>query len=172
MNKILFSFRVKNKGGQLAGQILEREAPQFVWEDFINAPNAERFAKKAYYAAVKRIIRELAEEAGPSGKHHLDSIENVIMRDLKFTQKEISDWCETRDWSKVTLKDRPTGIAILKESLPNIASGIIPSEEEIRKRFSEIVGELADNKLDPVAEYLFSELTSNQQPNIDLDMLL
>ncbi len=34
------------------------------------------------------------------------------------------------------------------------------------------VGELADNKLDPIAEYLFSELTSNRRSNIDLDMLL
>jgi hypothetical protein len=172
MSKIQFSFRAKNKGGPLAGKILEKEVPQFVWHDFINAPNAEQFARKAYYAAIKRIIPELAEDASTSSEHHLDSIENVIMRDLKFTQKEICDWCESRDRTRAKLKDRSKGIAALKESLPKIASGIIPHDEDVRKRFSEIVGELADNKLDPIAEYLFSQLTSNRRSNIDLDVLL
>ena len=44
-------FTVRKKGGALAGQTLEQKIAEFDWEGFKNTPNAEAFAKKAYYVA-------------------------------------------------------------------------------------------------------------------------
>jgi hypothetical protein len=161
MSKVRFSYRVKEKGGKSAGLVLENDVPEFVWEDFIRTPNAERFVKKAYEGVVKKIMRELAEGVNSSKAHHLESMEYVIARDLNFTRAQIAEWCETRDWSLVAFKgDRDKAISFLKSELPKLASGGSAIDKNYRKRVAEIVMEVSDYKLDSVAEYLFSELTS------------
>lgn len=60
-NLINISFRVKDKGGPSGGKTVSADVPAFDWESFKKTPNAEEFVKKAYFASVKRIIREIDE---------------------------------------------------------------------------------------------------------------
>lgn len=52
-NKVKMKFQVGNKHA-------ERKVPDFDWEAFRgNMPNAEAFARKSYFAAMQRFIREI-----------------------------------------------------------------------------------------------------------------
>ena len=168
MSLVPIQFTVRNKGGALGGQTIEHLVAEFDWEVFKNTPNSEEFVRKAYYAAAKKFIRELHEGRNQTEEHHLQSMENLIARSLSFTQQEIKDWCEERDWSIVTFKgDREKALGFLKEQLPRLASSENDFPDRQRHRAAEIVAEVADSKSDPVANYLFVKLTQGQK-NDDL----
>ena len=159
-------FRVRNKGGKLGGEILEHQVAEFDWSTFKNTPNAEAFVKKAYYAAAKKLVREIHEGNRQTGDHHLQSMESLIARSLKFTREEIAEWCDSRDWGCAKFKvETEKGIAVLKEHLPGLSSSEFRFPEKIRSRAAEIVAEVANINADPVANYLFSKLTQNQKNN-------
>jgi hypothetical protein len=165
-------FTVRNKGGKLSGQTLEHQVAEFDWIVFKNTPNAEAFVKKAYYAAAKRLIREIHEGNRQTRDHHLQSMESLIARSLKFTREEIAEWCDSRDWGCAKFKVEPEkGISVLKEHLPGLSSSEYRFPEKIRSRAAEIVAEVADINVDPVANYLFSKLTQDQKKNSLADRL-
>jgi hypothetical protein len=157
-------FRVRNKGGKFAGQILEHSVADFDWAAFKNTPNAEAFAKKAYAAAAQKLVRELYEGKNQTDDRHLQSMESLIARSLKFTRDEIVDWCDSRDWrrAKFTIPAEKA-IKTLKEHLPNLSSDDFGFPENLRIRAAEIVAEVADSKSDPVADYLFVKLSQEQR---------
>ena len=58
----MIRFRIRNRGGDFAGQTIEHKVPDFDWGLFKNTPNAEAFVKKAYFAAAQKLVRDLKEE--------------------------------------------------------------------------------------------------------------
>lgn len=166
MSNVPIRFTVRNKGGALGGQTIEHSVPEFDWTAFKNEPNAEAFVKKAYIAVAQKLVRELHEKKNGTEQRHLQSMESLIARSLKFTRDEIEDWCESRDWSRARFEhDVEKGILLLKKHLPGLSSSEFAFPEKLRERAAEIVAEVADAKSDPVADYLFVKLS--QDPQLD-----
>ncbi|MDP2816313.1 MAG: hypothetical protein Q8O19_06505 [Rectinemataceae bacterium] len=165
-------FTVRNKGGVLGGQSLEHEVADFDWVSFKNTPNAEAFVRKAYFAAAKKLVRELHEGKNQTEEHHLQSMESLIARSIKFSREELTDWCESRDWSRASFTIEPQrAIQLLKEHLPSLSSSEFAFPEKLRLRAAEIVAEVADSKSDPVADYLFVKLSQEQKKPVLFDPL-
>ena len=165
-------FTVRKKGGPLGGQTLEHQVAEFDWLIFKNTPNAEAFVKKAYVAAAQKLVRELHEGKNQTEEHHLQSMESLIARSLKFTREEIDDWCASRDWTPVKFKiEAQKAISVLKEHLPGLSSSEFTFPEHLRTRAAEIVAEVADSKSDPVADYLFVKLSQEQKRDDLLPLL-
>ena len=121
--RVNVNFRVKDKGGPSGGKTLTQSVPSFDWESFKNTPNAEAFVKKAYFAAVKKIIREVEDQKNGSIESDLNSTETIIARALSFTRDEIKDWIKTRDWSKASqVKDIAKVLPEIEKNLPELAS--------------------------------------------------
>ena len=170
MSSTPIRFTVRDKGGALGGQTLEHEVADFDWASFKNTPNAEAFVRKAYFAAAKKLVRELHEGKNQTEEHHLQSMDSLIARSLKFSREELVEWCESRDWSRASFKVEPQkAIQLLKEHLPGLSSSELAFPEHLRLRAAEIVAEVADSKSDPIADYLFVKLSQEQKPQ---DMLL
>ncbi|TRZ64969.1 MAG: hypothetical protein D4S02_09945 [Rhodocyclaceae bacterium] len=166
-------FTVRKKGGALSGQPIEHLVAEFDWVMFKNTPNAEGFVRKAYYAAAQKLVRELHERKNQTEEHHLQSMENLIARSLKFTREEIEEWCECRDWSRAKFKDdvdAKKAIGRLKEHLPGMSSSEYAFPDKLRIRAAEIVAEVADSKSDPVADYLFVKLSQEQTSDDLIDL--
>jgi hypothetical protein len=165
-------FTIRKRGGALGGQSIQQAVAEFDWTTFKNTANAEAFVKKSYYAAAQRLARELAEGKNQTEAHHLQTMESLIARSLKFTKEEIQEWCESRDWdlAKFTT-EREKGIRILKENLPSLSASEFAFPERLRKRAAEIVAEVADSNADPIADYLFVKLSQEQQKSSILDLL-
>ncbi len=162
-------FTVRKKGGALSGQPIEHQVAEFDWGVFKNTPNAEGFVRKAYYAAAQKLVRELYERKNQTEEHHLQSMESLIARSLKFTREEIEEWCECRDWTRAKFKtDAEKAICRLKEHLPGLSSSEYAFPNNLRTRAAEIVAEVADSKSDPVADYLFVKLSQEQKYNDEI----
>ena len=152
-------FKIRNRGGAFGGQSFEYRVPAFDWNVFKNTPNAEAFVKKAYFAAAQKLVRDLVEEKISTEEHHLESMEALVARSLKFTRQEIQDWCESRDWSVARFNVNPeAAIKTLKTHLPNLSSDEYAFPLKLRTRAAELVAEVADQNADPVADYLFVKL--------------
>jgi hypothetical protein len=163
-------FIVRNKsGGKSGGKTMVGDVPAFDWESFKNTPNAEAFVKKAYFSEARKIIREINEGGGRSAQHHLDSVENVIARSLRFTQIEIKDWCESRDWGRSKLP--PKSIEFLKKSLPLLAT-TEGFQDHLREQAAQIIADVSDVGADPIADYLFTKITMERRSDIALYDLL
>lgn len=157
---VIVKFRVKNKGGRLAGQTLEREVPEFNWDEFKNLPNAKEFVEKSYLQSVRRIVREIEERSFLSTDSDLVSMESVITRSLSYTKEEISDWIGSRQWELVEFKTRKErAIEILQDKLTALSQGPVLFDDIQKNRMAEIIASVADKPSDKVAEYLFSRLT-------------
>ena len=157
-------FRVRNKGGVLGGKTLEHEVADFDWALFKNIPNAEAFVQKAYFAAAKKLVRELHERKNQTEEHHLKSMESLVARSIKFSREEIVEWCESRDWSRASFSVEPSkAIQLLKKHLPGLSSSDSAFPEHLRRRAGEIISDVADSKSDPTADYLFVKLSQEQQ---------
>lgn len=159
-------FKVRNKGGALGGQTIEHLVATFDWEAFKNVPNAMAFVRKTYHAAAQKLVRDLHERKNQTEEHHVQSMESLIARSLKFTREEIKEWCECRDWSRVKFKvgvvpDKAIGR--LKEHLPGLSSSEYAFPEKLRNGAAEIVAEVADSESDPIADYLFVKLTQEHK---------
>ena len=164
-------FTVRNKGGKLGGQTLEHSVAEFDWQAFKNMPNAEVFVKKAYYATAQKLIRELHEGKNQTEDHHLQSMESLIAKSLKFTRDEIVEWCKNRDWTKVKFASAPEkAIGMLKENLPNLSSSEVAFLEHLRAMAADIVAKVADLQVDPVANYLFVKLSQEQKQDYMLNL--
>lgn len=168
MTKATIRFRIRDRGGEFGGQTFVHKVPAFDWALFKNTPNAEAFAKKAYFAAAQKLVRDLVEQKGATSDRHLESMEALIARSLKFTKQEIADWCESRDWSRAKFEADPDrGIRTLKENLPSISSDEFAFPVKLRARAAELVAEVADEGSDPIADYLFVKLA---QRDLSLDL--
>ncbi len=160
-NHIFFSFEVRNRGNgnALSGKQLTREIPDFNFEEFRKSPNAEEFMRKAYFSAVKKIMREAENHINGTETSDLDSYESIIARSLVVTKKEIIEWEESRDWSKATeIKNPAKSIPYLKKQLPSLSDRNNPFEKERADQVAKIVAAVAD-KPDRIADYLFTTLT-------------
>ena len=168
MSKTPIRFTIRRRGGEFAGHTYEYRVAAFEWDLFKNTPNAEAFAKKAYYAAAQKLVRDMVEEKPSTDEHHLISMENLIARTLKFTKQEIIYCCDSRDWSQAKFAiDSDKGVEIMKDKLPNLSSAEFAFPAKLRVRAAEIVAEVADKDSDPIANYLFVKLTQTQ-PELDL----
>lgn len=172
-NRVDFSFRIKDKGGVSGGKNISASVPDFDWERFKNTPNAETFVKKAYFAALKKIMREVEERKNGSLKSDLDSIEAVITRTLAFTQEDIRNWIETRDWSKVLqVQDNAELMDLIKKQLPKLASRQNPfSANDSEKLAYKVISAVADVPQDPIADFLNTTLTTRREDDIQLEEL-
>lgn len=174
MEKSNIRFRVRNKGGKSAGEILEHEVPVFSWDEFKNLANAEAFVKKAYYAAAKRIVREIHENINGTNDSHIQSIESLIGRSIYFSQEEIRDWIDSRNWSYAQFSygvDKDEAIKFLSNNLPLVSTNDNAIPDKLRNKAADIVAEIADIKSDPIADYLWVKLTQEKHET-DLMALL
>ncbi len=162
-NRISFAFRVRDKGGPSSAKTLTQDIPDFDWTNFKNAPNAEEFVKKAYYASVKKIIREIDEKKNGSVISDLSTIESIIARSLTYTKDEINEWIKTRDWDRANqVKDMGKLLPILKLRLPTLAARKNDfSDEESSKLADKVIAAVADTP-DPIADFLFTILTQSR----------
>ncbi|MDD5240587.1 MAG: hypothetical protein PHG47_02575 [Sulfuricella sp.] len=163
MNTIDIEFKVRDKGGKFGGQILAGKIQDFDWEEFKKCPNAEAFVGKAYIAAAKKQIREQADEGLFFSKNTL-AMEDIVTDSITYRNDEIEAWAGARDWRKVSLKVSQEQIVqmLLELSRDNISSNMT-----LKERLAEMVATLADKPTDPVADYLFSKLTSqNAKENL------
>lgn len=148
-----FTVRKRQSGSSVAGKTLEREVPAFDWEGFKRCPNAAEFAQKAYFQAVRDLVREEERQQYPSDSLH--SMESVLTNSLSYTKKEIVEWIDSRDWDAAKLKipvDQATDI--LKKKLTKVS--VVSAAE--KDRLAEIIASVADTP-DPIADYLYSRLT-------------
>lgn len=157
--KIIYKHTVKNKGGESAGKVLENEVPDFDWEEFKKLPLARVFAKKAYFKEVKKIIREIEEGKNQTMECDLQSMESIIARSLEFTEKEISEWFDKRNWDKFPKLKNPEQLENWKKRLLALSRGPVFFGEESRKKYADYVAGAADKPTDDVADYLFSRLS-------------
>ena len=121
----------------------EHEIEEFDWEKFKNTANAETFVKKAYYAAVKRLIKENHDKKNGTEEYHLDSMENILVRCLHITRGEIVEWVETREWATCKFPDMDKAIKVLKEMLPEYATSenVFP-DREMAARVAQYIAKL------------------------------
>lgn len=169
---ININFRIKDKGGPSGGKTVSADVPAFDWESFKKTPNAEEFVKKAYFASVKRIIREIDEHKNGSVESDLDSAETVIARALSFTQDEIKEWLKTRDWGKASqVQDITKVLPEIEKHLPKLASRQNHLSAETSEKIAyKIIAGVADVP-DPIAEFLFTTLTTPRSADNDLMLL-
>ena len=162
-------YRVKDKGGVLGGKEVVSEIPSFNIEQFMSTPNAGEFVKKAYYAATKKISREIAEKKNGTVPADLSSFEMIIARTLNFTKGEIKEWLDTRDWSRIANFKNPTGTrAALEAWLPTLASRVNTQHAQFSDKVAEKLIAALASKPDSIAEYLFVLLTvSRESPTIE-----
>ncbi|MBK7548860.1 MAG: hypothetical protein IPI20_14035 [Rhodoferax sp.] len=174
MNKqTVVTFRVRDKGGPSGGKTISQSVPEFELADFMKTPNAEEFVKKAYYANVKKIMREVEERKNGSTLSDLQSTEAIVARSLAFTKEEISDWVSSRDWSKASqVKDIEKVKVSMVKYLPQLAMRKNPFSTEIAVRIADVVIAAVADSPDPVADYLFSVLTLPQSPSDDSHLML
>lgn len=159
-NKINYKFRVKNKGGESAGKILENEVPDFDWEEFKKLPLARIFAKNAYFEVIKKIMREIEEDLkNQTMECDLQSMESIIVRSIKFTQEDIAEWFTKRSWADFPKYKNTERGERLKKQLLSLSRGPVLFDEAQRKNYANIVAKVADKPTDDVADYLFSRLS-------------
>lgn len=163
-NRICVRFRVRDRGGSSANRTLENEAAEFDWVSFKNLPNAEEFVRRAYFATVKRFIREISEHKNGTTKHSLLSMESVLARSLNFTRKEVEEWIDARDWTQQVFQiPHDEAIAILKKVLPKLTSpNAEPFTDTEREKLQLVISTVADVPTDAIADYLFIKL--DQKP--------
>lgn len=162
-DRIVVSFRVRDKGGPSGGKILSQEAPVFDWEKFKKTPNAEAFVKKAYLASVTKVVREIEEQKNGSTATDLNSMESVIARALCFSRAEIQDWIKTRDWNKANqVRDIEKLLPEIEKKLPDLATRQNPFSSEVSAKLADkVIAAVADNP-DPIADFLFTTLTTER----------
>lgn len=167
------TFRVRNKGGPSGGKTLSSEFPGFDLIRFMKTPNAQAFIEKHYLATVKKILREIDESKNGSVAADLTSFESIVARSLSFTQEEVSEWMNSRDWTRATqVKDMKALLPHLEKILPTLTSRTHPfSEDKAKELADKVIAAVADNP-DPIADFLFTTLTSPRAFELDEDFLL
>lgn len=162
MSMVMKQFKINRK-------LIEREVPDFDWDTFRgNFPNAESFARKCYFAAVRRIIQEIEEGKNQTTEKHLESMEAVLVRSLFYTKQEVSDWLDNRDWKQCHgLKDDKIGI--LKEKFLELTSAkTSPFDGKMREKLAHRIAEVVDGHGDEIADYLLYKLDVQPEPVDDL----
>lgn len=167
-NRINVTFRIRDKGGPSGGKTVSHDVPDFDLEGFMRTPNAEEFVKKAYFAVIKKIIREIEEKKNGSVTADLASTEAVIARSLSFTKEEISEWIKTRDWTRADqVKDTSKLLPVIKERLPDLAARKNPFSAEVSAKLADkVIAAVADAQ-DAIADFLFTALTTPRNPEED-----
>lgn len=168
--KINYKFTVKNKGGESAGKVLENEVPDFDWEEFKKLPLARVFAKKAYFEEVKKIMREIEEGLkNQTMECDLQSMESIIVRSIKFTQEDITEWFNKRNWNEFPKLKSTEQRERLRKMLLTLSRGPVLFDEERRTIYAHTVAKVADKPTDDVADYLFARLSlKNDWDGLDL----
>lgn len=166
-NRTSMTFRIRNKGGQSAGKTISGDYPEFDFALFMKTPNVETFIRKHYLATVKKIIREIEEGKNGTQAGDLCSFETIVARSISFTKDEIEEWVRTRDWQRVTqVKDMAKVQPVLEKHLPTLASRRHEfSEEEATKIADKVIAAVADDP-DPVADFLFTTLTTRRDDGL------
>lgn len=137
------------------------EVPAFDWEVFRKLPNAELFARRAYYSLLQKLIRDVKlGNRNRTSENDLLSIESVITRSFHFTTSEIARWCESRDWNTPLIKSPEKTVPALKHYLPKYSySDDVFTDEVQRVKVAEIIADISDRQRDDIAEYLWFKLT-------------
>lgn len=164
MQRETLRYRVKDKGGLLGGKEIQREIPSFSLEEFMKAPNAAEFVKKAYYAAAKKISREVEENKNGSVPADLTTYEMIIARSINFTKSDINSWLATRDWARIESFEHHQSLRLdLEAWLPNLANRNNHLRPQLSNKIAErLIAALAGDP-DPVADYLFVLLTNSRE---------
>jgi len=122
--------------------------------------------QKAYFTAAQKLVRDIYEGKNQTEVHHLQSMESLVARSLKFNRDEIEEWCDSRDWARANFAvkvDASKAILMLKNNLPALSNSDFGFPENLRRRAAEIVNKVADINADPVADFLFVKLSQEQQ---------
>ena len=162
-NRTTMTFRVRAKGGPSGGKTLSGEYPAFDFESFMTTPNVREFVRKHYLATVKKLIREVDGRKNGTQTSDLFSFETIVARSLSFTKEEIADWVRTRDWQRATeVKDLAVLLPGLEKHLPALANRGHPfPEDKAAELANKVIAAVADDP-DPVADFLFTTLTTRR----------
>lgn len=140
---------------------IERDVPDFDWEEFKKLPNAEMFARKCYFANVQRIVSEVADgHRNQTTETHLVSMESVLVRSLFFTKQQVEEWVKSRNWSLWSFKSPVEGSEEVKRHIVDKLAGQKESRlpAKVRARLQECIATVADKPSDDIADYLFYKL--------------
>ncbi len=151
---------------QINDKNIERDVPDFDWEGFRgNMPNAKAFARKSYFSAVQRIVREIEEGKNQTGEAHLASMEAVLGRSLFYTKEEVSKWFDSKNWSRCEFKtDMPSVMTQLKKAILHLASEKeSPFSGKDREKLEKWIIEVVDYH-DEIATYLLYKLEVQPKP--------
>lgn len=152
---------------QVGGKHVERDVPDFDWEAFRgNMLNAEAFARKGYFVAVQRIIREIEEGKNQTSEAHLASMETVLGRSLFYSQQEIGSWFDLQKWERCEFqRDMASALPILKDAILKLAAAKeSPYSEKDRAILGKHILDVLNNSHDEIAVYLFSKLYVQPKP--------
>lgn len=152
---------------QVGGRDVERNVPDFDWDAFRgNMPNAEAFARKSYFAAVQRFIREIDEGKNQTSEAHLASMEAVLGRSLFYNQQEVDKWFDRQDWRRCNFKtDLTLALPLLREAIHKLAAAKeSPYSGKDREMLAKCIIAVLDNSHDEIAVYLFSKLDVQPEP--------
>lgn len=162
---IELSYQTRSTSKNPNRKTVSQRVPKFDWETFKRLPNAADFVEKFYYQSCKRMIREIEEPENGTAIEHLDSMESVITRSIMYTACEIEEW-----WDEQNCE----GAGITPDQAKNIrkylsefgmrkggANAECDIPEHIRRKLAQRVTQVA-RKNDPLAEWLFTRLTSNR----------
>ena len=163
MKTVWLDYFVRDRGGESAGKNLSREVLDFNWESFQRTPNAAEFVKKAYFAATKKVIRDLAEGNNRIQESDLQSYENLIACSLAVTKADLTAWCEGRDWSRAGFKiPLDQAIPRFKKILFEVWEHPSSHSSGNRKKYAESIAAIADNGHDSIADWLFVRCTKEE----------
>lgn len=152
---------------QVGNRHVERDVPDFDWEAFRgNMPNAEAFARKSYFAAVQRFIREIDEAKNQTSEAHLASMEAVLGRSLFYNQQEVGKWFDRQDWSRCEFKtDMASAVPQLKDAILNLAAAKeSPYSGKAREKLEKYIMAVLDDSHDEIAVYLLYKLDVQPDP--------
>jgi hypothetical protein len=169
------TYTVRDKGGPKGGKTLTAQVPKFDLQVFVNLPNFEVWANKKYDDDAKRIVREIEQGTNGTVQSDLESMSSVIMRSLYFTKEQIETWVEQRDWTKAISKASPEQLKkVFLQFASDFANRQIPMKlrADAERIAKDVDAAVADYPNDPVADYIFSILTSPpREPKITMASL-
>ena len=164
--RVVFNFFSRKKKQTISG-----EAPEFVLQEFMSAPNAKEFIRKAYISSIRKIVTDIDEGRSGTVTSDLESMEAVIARSLKFTREDITDWINSRDWTQVkNVANIGLVTANMKKLLPELATRRNPFSAQDSERVVLIVMAAVMDKDDPVGEYILTTL-STERGGLDVGQL-
>ena len=166
------SFMTKSTKTNPEKREITQLVPVFDWDKFKLLPNAPEFVEKLFDQCITKMMREIDEKNRHGTRlEHMASMESVIAREIGYSEQAIRKWCDSRDWASSDIN--PQQAANITEHLVKFAPrkrGVQAEyslDSKVMTKLAERVTQVAD-KDDPLADWLFTRLTSSKKEELHL----